>query len=182
MRSGYGWCSCNRTEGQYGCASIPEIRLPGYPVDPESVEVTIDGDAFTDFEILDRRRLVRTDGDGWPCCQDLTLADTETGTWKVRYGYGVIPPPGGRRAAAMLGCELYRAFHPEAGECSLPSRITNITRQGVSMAILDPLTLFADGRVGLPFVDMWLASQKAGEHQRVSMIVPGRTPKVARTR
>lgn len=180
-RSRWGWCSCNRTP-EYGCASVPQIRLPRGPVVPGSVEVKINGAAFTDFAVIDRRKLIRTDGDGWPCCQDLRLPDTEDRTWSVTWDYGVDPPPGGARSAAVLGCELYAAFHPESGcPCNLPKRVTTISRQGVTMAILDPLTLFKDGLTGLPSVDLWVASVLLGDkRRRPAMMVPGRLRSGAR--
>ena len=112
---------------------------------------------------------------GWPCCTRLDLADTEEDTWSITYTYGQNPPIGGIRAAAVLACELTLAFQPETvNQCRLPKRVTSITRQGVSMAILDPLTLFADGLTGLSEVDLWVSSVAVGaKRRRASVIVPG---------
>ena len=109
------------------------------------------------------------------CCQRLDLADTEEDTWSITYTYGQNPPIGGIRAAAVLACELTLAFQPETvNQCRLPKRVTSITRQGVSMAILDPLTLFADGLTGLSEVDLWVSSVAVGaKRRRASVIVPG---------
>ena len=183
-RSRYGWCSCNRSGNEYGCTSMPMIRLPGYPVDAESIVVTIDGVPFTDFLLLDKRNLIRTDDEGWLCCQDLTLATTEDNTWKVRYEYGVAPPLGGKRAAVLLGQSLYAAMHPSDDlPCALPQRVTSVTRQGVSLAILDPLTLFQGYQTGIPVVDLWIAADRAGDAQRATLLDPagGRRRSVTRT-
>lgn len=177
----WGYCSCNRSP-DYGCARLPQITLPGYPVDAASIDVMVDGVAFTDFVLLDKRNLVRTDGDGWPCCQDLMLETTEEETWSIRYGYGNAPPTGGKRAAVLLGCELYKAWHKEAGECALPQRVTNISRQGVSMAVVDPLTLFSEARTGISYVDLWVAADTRGDRTSTKLIVPGRSRSAARTR
>lgn len=175
----YGWCSCNRTT-EYGCASVPQIVLPGYPVVADSVEVTIDGDPFTDFRVVDRRKLVRTDGDGWPCCQDLTLDPGDDGTWSVRYSWGIAPPPAGRRSAALLAANLYRAMHPEeGGACELPDHVSSLVRQGVTIS-MDP-SVFSDGHTGIRVVDMWIDSVLAGDKARCALIVPGMTRSAART-
>ena len=76
QRGSAGWCSCNRVR-ETGCARLPEIKLPGTPVILDSVKVTLDGAAFTDFALHDHRYLVRTDGEGWPCCQDLLAPLTD---------------------------------------------------------------------------------------------------------
>ena len=112
---------------------------------------------------------------GWPCCQRLDLADSEDETWAVSYSYGVDPPIGGIRAAAALGCQLALAFEPETiGTCRLPQRVTSLSRQGVTMAVLDPLELFADGKTGLAEVDLWVASVMLGAARRRAVVrVPG---------
>ena len=40
------------------------------------------------------------------------------------------------------------------------------------MAVLDPLTLFQEGRTGLPEVDLWLASVVKGRQQRRGTMIP----------
>ena len=53
--------------------------------------------------------------------------------------------------------------------------MTSITRQGISLAVLDPLTLFVDGLTGLPEVDLWVQSVRLGRARRsASLMVPGR--------
>lgn len=180
----WGYCSCNRTT-EYGCSSVPQITLPGFPVHAETITVTIDGDVFTGWELRDMRKLVRTDGDGWPCCQPLPLVTGE-GNWSVRYSYGAEPPKAGMRYAAVLGCELYNAWHPNKDRpCQLPKRVTNIARQGVTIgAILDPLDLFEKGRTGISSVDMWIAADRYGDRSRSVLLDPasGRGRKVTRVR
>lgn len=179
--SPYGWCSCNRSS-DYGCASVPQIKLPGFPViDDDSLEVLIDGVELDPgaYRVDDHRLLVRTDGDGWPCCQDMTKDATEEGTFQISYPYGAEPPIGGVTAAAALGCQLFLSCQPEelsGGRCRLPQRVTSITRQGTTIAILDPLSLFKEGLTGLPEVDLWVASVNRGDAtRRATVIVPGRS-------
>lgn len=175
--SAWGWCSCNRSR-VFGCSSIPEIALPGRPVDPTSITVMIDGNSFTDFELYDHNKLTRTDGEGWPCCQNLLLADDEPGTWSIAYSFGTLPPVGGGMAAASLGCELALAYWGaagDAGKCRLPKRVQTITRAGTTIALLDPLKLFAEGLTGLPEVDLWVQSVKLGDGGRRGRLLTRRS-------
>lgn len=176
----WGWCSCQRGRAS-GCNIVPEIRLPGGPVDASTVTVKIDGVPFTDFAIHDGRWLVRTDGEhGWPCCQDMTLSDDEPSTWSVTYTRGGPPPIGGHRAAAVYGAQLALAF---AGDkrCKLPERVTTITRQGTAMTVIDPQTFLKDGLTGIAQVDVWIGSIWTGRRRRrATVLVPGRSRPVRR--
>jgi hypothetical protein len=180
----WGWCSCERGR-ETGCTRVPEVRLPGSPVDVNSIFVTLDGVSFADWRLDDDNWLVRTDGDGWPCCQRLDLDTTEDDTWEIAYTRGTAPPIGGIRAAASLACEFVLACTPadEGGAaCRLPKRITSITRQGVTIAVLDPLTLFGDGLTGIPEVDIWIGSVMKGDsRRRANVMIPGRPRPVRRT-
>lgn len=153
------------------------LELPGYPavaVDRVVIEgVTVDP---ARYRIEDWRWLVYVpaDGDsrrGWPT----------GGEWSVTYRHGFRPPQGGVRSAALLGFNLALSCSVRCDECQLPERVQSITRQGVTMAILDPLTLFADGLTGLPTVDAWVAAERLGVARRPGTVwIPGQRPKVHR--
>jgi hypothetical protein len=136
------------------------IKLAGVPV-REIVEVLIDGDvvAASEYSLFNERYLVRLNDQRWPRRQDLTLENTEDGTWSVEYTYGADPPALGLSAAAQIACELYKECSGEA--CVLPKGVTRITRQGIT---IDKLAFtswsYRDGRwaTGLPLVDAFLAS------------------------
>lgn len=180
--SWWGWCSCHRGR-ETGCNRLSEIRLPGHPVVEGSVSVLIDGEAFEDFVLHDNRFLVRTDGGGWPCCQDMRLPDSELHTFSVAYSYGSVPDVGGLRAAVLLGTSLFADYHPdEAARCTLPKRATRVTRQGVSVEILTPEQMVKEGLTGIRAVDMWVASKRYGRiHRRTAVLVPGRNRSARRT-
>ncbi len=168
------------------------LRLPGYPV-VEIEEVKIDGVVVDPdrYRVDDSRWLVYLppvpyssgDRQSWPFSNDASLALDSEGTWSVEYIYGTMPPPGGKEAAAALGCQLALSCSPDAeGTCRLPERVTSITRQGITMAILDPLTLFSEGRTGLVEVDMWIEAQRLGVARRpAGLVLPGRRPSVRRS-
>lgn len=171
----FGVCTCHRSR-ETGCNHIPEIRLPNGPVVPDSPIVHVNGELFTDWRVDDGRWLVRTDGEGWPCCQNLLLDDTEDRTWSVVYEFGSMPPIGGARMAAVYGCQLALSFSPDlAGKCRLPKRVTRITRQGVTASAVDPETLVEKGQLGLVEVDAWVGSIINGnKRRRATVMVPGR--------
>lgn len=114
---------------------------------------------------------------------------TQSGTWLARrrgtvyftgnsvtYSYGAEPPLGGIKAAAVLACQLALSADPAAlrdGRCRLPKRVTTISRQGVTLAILDTFSVFADGLTGIPEVDLWISTVRYGEtHRRATMSDP----------
>lgn len=160
------WCGCGGVDrlelARRPLVSVDEVKVDGQVLDPSA------------YTVDDDRWLVRLDGHDWPSSQDLRLADTEVGTWSVTYTGGVAPPVGGVKSAASLACQLMAAATPDT-ECRLPQRITAITRQGVTVAVLDPLTLFADGLTGLAEVDLWLGSLRIGRRDaEPTVVVPER--------
>lgn len=166
----------HHNHGDCSCAQLPGIRLPFPPI-VSITEVLIDGELVPPAEYrIDGDRLVRlrdTDGTqhGWPTSQDLTLETTEPRTWSVTYVHGCDPPEGGVRACIELAEQLVKAWTPSDGSCRLPQRVTSISRQGVSLAVLDPLTLFAEGRTGLSFPDLWIGSELHGDARRPGAVI-----------
>jgi hypothetical protein len=165
------WCACNQPA---------RFRLPDRAgVDIESV--TVDGTVLDPaLYYLDRGWLTRTDTGGWPLGGDRTV---------VIYTYGLPPPDDGKRAVVALGIELAKA---RAGDstCRLPARVTSVTRQGVTLAMLDPLTMFDKGRTGLYEVDLFLTATNptggsrtgaGGTRRRSGIWSPDRAPRGRRT-
>ena len=64
-------------------------------------------------------------------------------------------PPGSDRAVYRLAEEYVKCYLGQA--CSLPERVTSITRQGASWTLLDPQDFLQDGLTGVGPVDQWLA-------------------------
>lgn len=171
--TGAGWCGCafRRT---CGCRGLSEIRLPGHAVSAVTA-VAIDGAVLdaSRYRVDNHRWLVylpesdTATRQAWPCCQRLDRPDTELDTFSVTYAHGSAPPAGGRRAAMTLGCQLATAWTPAvAGQCKLPKRVTTVARQGTTLAVLDPLTLFRDGLTGLEDVDLWVGAVNRGTDRR----------------
>jgi hypothetical protein len=159
--TGGGWINaacgpCARRRRDCSCVELQEITLPG-PVH-EITEVRVDGQVLdaAAYAVHDHRLLVRTDGEVWPDCQDLTAAPDQPGAFTVTYLQGVEVPPGGRYAAGVYACELLKAC--TGGQCRLPRRVQSLTREGVTLTFLDPMDFLDKGRTGIPEVDQWLAA------------------------
>lgn len=142
-------CSCNR---------VPEVILPA-PVS-QIVTVKVDGSPLATggaYRVDNNRRLVRTDGQDWPRCNNLLLDDTQAGTWSVTAEYGEAVPESGQLAMGELACELLKAMAGE--DCRLPPGVTQLVRQGMTISYPDVGQLLQDGRTGLYLVDLFLASE-----------------------
>ena len=148
---------CGSCGDRCGCSSVSSIRLPG-PVD--SIEsVTVDGEVLPvdAYRVDNRKILVRQDGGEWPVCNDLGKPPTEPGTWQVVYNQGVPVPRGGQVAAGVLACEFAKAVC-QSNDCRLPQRIQTVTREGVTVGVLDPFDGIDLGRTGIWLIDSWVAS------------------------
>lgn len=151
----YNGCGCASVAG-CGCGSTAAtVRLDG-PV-LSIVDVHIDG-VVVDPGVyrLDGNLLVRTDGGTWPMRQDVNREAFDDDTFEVQYRRGREVPAGGRRAVSALMVELHKARCGDAA-CKLPSRVTNIVREGVTYSMLDdPSALLDNGLTGITDVDLWL--------------------------
>lgn len=146
------------------CTALSQVRLPA-PVS-SIVTVKVDGAplATGGYRLDDNRLLVRLGGGEWPRCNDLTLADTEAGTWSVTAIYGQPVPESGQWAVGELACELLKAMNGE--DCRLPQRVTQLARQGVTIAFPDVSELLTEGRTGLFMVDMFLTAHNPSRLRR----------------
>jgi hypothetical protein len=169
-----------------GCAPLSVVTLPGSP--SGIVEVTIDGAVVSadTYELRERRWLVRTpdpaDPDTplfWPGCQDLSLPETEDGTFSVLYEFGVVPPAAGQLAAVELACAIHQTCSGggEIEECPLPNGVVRIQRQGITID-LDRFTGWGRDtqgvwRTGLPLTDAFLnAYNPTGQRSRATVWSP----------
>lgn len=157
--SGGDWCWCgdDPRRGAESCPLTSEVGLDVYPVTGID-EVIVDAAVLPDtaYRVDDFRWLVRLDGDSWPCCQDLTADPaTDPDTFEVTFTHGLTAPTLGQRAASVLACELYRACTNDS-DCRLPRRVTNVTRQGMTMISPGLSDVIERGRTGLPEVDLFL--------------------------
>lgn len=150
-------CGCRRA----GCSCDPlcVIDLPG-PVhqvlDVRRDGAVVDPGAWTVHHAPGGTgRLIRTDGQCWPECQDLTAPETEPGTLAVHYLHGRPVPAAGRRAVGQLACEIYRRCVTGGSGCALPVGVTTVEREGVTYDIAPPEGWTETLRLHLPEVYAW---------------------------
>lgn len=143
-------CRCHRSPCD--CTHrYPFIDLQDrYPVISVE-EVLIDGAIFTAWRLDDYHRLVRTDGECWPHCNDLILPPTEPNTMQVKYTAGRRPPLELQAAVAELACEMKRACN--GGDCVFPRNVTSVSRQGITLNIAALQDAVGKFGTGLAFVD-----------------------------
>lgn len=78
-------------------------------------------------------------------------------------------PPGTEARIIWLAQQYLLASTGQA--CSLPERVTSITRQGVSWTMLDPMDFLGVGLTGVGRIDTWLSAARR-EHPSASMYDP----------
>lgn len=169
---------CGTCPGECSCAPdrLTSIQLPGRV---ESItRIVISGEVLSPSAYALRDGvLYRTDGGSWPFCQDAAADPEKPGSdaWEVRYRKGYPVPKSGQLAAAKLACELARAACNDE-DCALPQRVQSVTRQGVSVAVLDSFEDVQDGRTGIWLIDSWVASQNAPRTPRPQVFSPDLRP------
>jgi hypothetical protein len=150
--------SCGLCKGdRCSCDEVASVRLP-HPVSAVS-SVVIDGvelDAGA-YRVDNHALLVRDDGGQWPACQNMGLPDGEPGTWSVTFTWGWPVPAHGQLAAGVLACELGKA-RVNDDSCLLPQRLQTVTREGVTVAVMDPFDGLEDGKTGIWLIDSWVDS------------------------
>lgn len=161
--------------GSCSCTNLSEVRLPS-PVDSVTA-VKVDGAVLdpSAYRLDNNRLLVRTDGQRWPRCNDLSKGDTQPGTWSVTARYGEDVPDSGRLAMGELACEIVKAG--TGVDCRLPAGVTQLVRQGVTISVPDFGQMLLHGKTGLYLVDMFLTAENPHRlTQRARVYDVDRTP------
>lgn len=144
----YGCCTCEPDCQVYLQGPVHSIPATGISLDGEIVDV----DAW---RVDNGQWLVRTDGDCWPTCQDYNV-DSGTGMFQVTYFIGQEVPSVVLSAAGRLACEYAKSCL--GADCQLPARMTSISRQGVSVSLVDVDVMLKNGLTGILTVDQVIRS------------------------
>lgn len=159
----WGDCHCRFVPGRSNCTcgGISQLELGGWPVTAIN-HVWIDGSEVdpSEYRIDNFKFLVRVTEEGWPCCQDLRLDylnPTLSPSFAVDFTFGMAPEASGKLAARRLACELALACSG-SDSCRLPKRVQTISRQGVSMILLDPFQFLEHGKTGVYDIDLFLSA------------------------
>ncbi len=131
------------------------VHLPG-PVH-QVTKVEIGGvDLAPQVWVAEGNVLYRREGP-WPT-QDLNRPLGDTNTWAVHYQRGIPVPEGVDQLTGILAKEMLTAVRDDITRCRLPRTVTVANRQGITYRAYDPAVIYANGKTGLPEVDMWLAT------------------------
>lgn len=149
---------CNTTA--CACTAVCSIMLPR-PV-TRVVEVKVDGEVVPpENYFLSGGNMLAWRGTG-PCpfkaSQDLSLPDTEPGTYSIKYLNTHPVDSVGACAAGILAMEYAKAAKGQ--KCRLPNNVTAVTRQGITMELA--AGSFPDGLTGIREVDAFIALWNPG--------------------
>lgn len=164
---------CTNDVEDCSCTRLQQVRIPG-PVAALS-QVTVDGivlptSAYRVDRVGHRWYLVRIDGGTWPYCQNMAADLTQPNTFGLTGLHRGRPiPAAGVSAAGELACELVKSCLP-GEKCRLPSRVTSLTRNGTTIAALDPMTFLDKGLTGLYRVDLFLAAYNPNRLRRAASV------------
>jgi hypothetical protein len=149
--------NCGNCGDSCSCSTVSEIILPGPIAEP--LEILVDGVELELWRVRvdNYNRLIRVDGGEFPTCQDLGAPATDVGTWQITYAKGEEVPPGGGLVAGILACEYAKGMCGDE-TCRLPRRVSSITRQGITMAMLDNFDKLQVGFTGIWEIDDWIAT------------------------
>lgn len=149
--------TCGSCTNGCSCSVVSEALLPA-PVN-QILQVKVDGQVLdaSAYRVDNWRLLVRTDGNQWPQCNDLTKDDTETGTWSVTLTFGEDIGTLGNLALGELATQFAKLIACDTS-CILPKPVQQLVRQGVTLNFLDPNEIFANGRIGLYLCDLFLTT------------------------
>jgi len=149
-----GMCSCN---------TVHRFTLP-QPIS-SIVEIIVDGEVVPtgSYRVDNYRYVVRTDGEAWPRCNDLSINEGP-GAWSSTVIFGAEVPEIAKLAVGELGCEFIKALTGNK-DCRLPKRVQSLTRQGVTMAFLDPQEFLNEGKTGFYIADLFLTASNPNRLQ-----------------
>jgi hypothetical protein len=173
-----GWC-CNNPQSQIWLpgpvASVLQVLVNNVIVDPST------------WRVDDNQWLVaqgfQADGktlNTWPFFNDFNQPTTATNTMQVSYLRGKEPPVALLNAAGILASEYAKAC--VGAPCSLPSRVTSIVRQGVTITEVNFDLLLENGYTGINSVDNIIrAYNPKGITARMRIVSPDVSPYVRTT-
>ncbi|AKF14283.1 head-tail adaptor [Mycobacterium phage Vincenzo] len=131
-----------------------QVHLPGPVYD--IIEVKIAGVAIPPTTYRAEGNVLYRLGAPWPV-QDFGNPAGEARTWTVTYRRGIPVPSGFAALTGLLAKEFLAALNDE-GRCRLPRTVTTASRNGVTYRAYDPAVIYANGKTGLPEIDLVLAS------------------------
>lgn len=171
------WLDGSLTGGRNQGLAFDEIQLGAYPL-VSIDEILFDGVVFPalnpdtaapNYRISERLWLQRLDRQWWPVDGELEFS--------VAFHKGDAPPASGEVAIKRYAIEIVKSFLGD--ECDLPTRVSSITRQGLSISMQSIQELLQAGLTGVPIVDQWVNSTNGGT-QRAHRPMAVASPRIPR--
>jgi hypothetical protein len=161
VAAGGVWKNCWCGNGGDCCNCDPDcqVYLPGPVYSITSVQVNGESLPVTGghFFVLDQQWLIRTDTTAcWPLCADQNLAPGDADAFEVTYLRGRPVPTALAQATMSYACEYAKACL--GLPCALPSRVQSISRQGVTISMVDINEMLRNNLTGLLEVDQLIAA------------------------
>lgn len=152
-----GWMnvSCGCWGGSCRLSGPRAVHLVGSPISG-IIEVEVNGATLDPSEYTLEDDVLYRVGKAWPR-QDLGRPLGEINTWAVTYQFGLPVPPAAVKLTGVLAKEFLSAFVTDS-KCRLPRNVAASSRNGVSYREYDPQVIYANGKTGIPEIDMWLAT------------------------
>lgn len=170
--------ACGCPIGCCKCRSSCEVRLPGPVCEISAVQVGAVVLTAADYQAYNHDILVFY-GDTCPPCQNYDLPLGAEGTWSVTYTIGEPVPIELAWAAGQFACELAKSMAGDKS-CGLPTRVQNIARQGVDIALFDPTEFANQGLTGIPLVDLIIRELNPYRMAQASYVWSPDLPKIRR--
>ena len=172
------WCGGSGPGGCCTCDPQCQVYLPGPVYSISSVQVNgaslplTGSDGSYNYFVLEQQWLIRSDTSAcWPDCSDQNLPPGSPDVFEVTYLRGKAVPDVLANAAGTLACEYAKACMGQP--CRLPGRVTNVSRQGISVSMVDIEQLLAKGLTGIWEVDQVIAMfNPHGLHGRTRFYSP----------
>jgi hypothetical protein len=172
---GFLAAACGTCTGNCSCTSAAELKLP--ELAQAVTEVTVDGAVLpaSGYVLYDGYKLVRTDGELWPFCQDWATTGGP-GVFEVTARFGLPVTALGALAMGEVVPEVLNACKGVA--CALPSGVLSAqTRQGTTRTFVSPEVLARNRLLGLPVADRFIqAVNPAGLTQGAKIWDPDNMP------
>lgn len=146
------------------------IRLRGQPVQEIVTVRNINGGIVnpSSYYIVDHSTIQFSEG------ALIVPADIE-----ISYTYGAQAPTLGKMAARRVAIEFIKLWEG-LDDCALPSRVSQVTRQGVTYTVLDSQDFLQEMRLGIYEIDLFLKTVNPHKANKRSKVFSPDIPKARR--
>lgn len=97
----------------------------------------------------------------------------------VDYSYGMMPPSAGKLAASTLANELLILLgeNSNASHCRIPERVTSVTREGLSIDMVNPMEFMDEGKTGIWEIDLFIRTANPSRAKKQPRLLSASDPR-----